>query len=84
MKVTFHAIDPSKLKTPTLTIKNKISNLSSLIQILRTDYKMDNIFENNELPPGMLCMINKVDYECLNGELKIDDDVVFINSLHGG
>ncbi|KRH94505.1 hypothetical protein M153_2350001, partial [Pseudoloma neurophilia] len=42
------------------------------------------IFDSNNLPDGMLCMINDIDIECLDNSLEPDDHVIFINSLHGG
>lgn len=86
MKVTFHALDPSKLKNHEFEIKNnaQIHNLDQLINICRSEYQMEHIFPECKLPPGMLCMINNVDIECGDGQIKQNDHIVFINSLHGG
>lgn len=86
MKVSFHGIDPSKLTEQEITINNTdaLVNTTSLIRYLRTDLKMKNIFVTDDMPDGMLCMINGVDIECCDDILRENDHITFIYSLHGG
>lgn len=86
MKVVFHGIDPSKLQATTLTVPapSQITSISSLIEHLTERHGMGEFFKEKALPPGMFCIINGVDSECGDGGVKDEDEVVFINSLHGG
>lgn len=86
MKISFHGIDPSKLKEQEIIINNTddIPNSTKLIQYLRNNQKMQDIFETDNMPDGMLCMINGVDIECTDDILEKNDHITFIYSLHGG
>lgn len=84
--ISFHGIDPSKLKIQEYNIE-KPENLITyidLIKYLRENYEMEHVFESNDLPAGMLCMVNNVDIECGISEIMNNDHITFINSLHGG
>lgn len=86
MKVIFQGLDPSRFEHNTLSfsVDDKINNIQTLIKYLNENYKTDAFFRDNTLPPGALCIINGVDSCCGDGHITNNDEVVFINSLHGG
>lgn len=65
-------------------------NLKRLIDLLRDDYLQERpelFIEHNTVRPGILVLVNDTDWEILGGEnyqLKNNDNVLFISTLHGG
>lgn len=84
MKVKFHGVDPTKLKIQEYEINEDISDYLQLIKYLRSNFDMECVFTSDALPAGMLCMINNADIDCVGGKISQNDQIVFINSLHGG
>ncbi|ELA48303.1 hypothetical protein VCUG_00139 [Vavraia culicis subsp. floridensis] len=86
MKIIFQGVDPSKLQSHTLTIapNTQVNNIPTLIGYLNAYHDTQAFFKDNVLPPGMMCIINGVDSCCGDGCVSAGDEIVFINSLHGG
>jgi ubiquitin related modifier 1 len=69
---------------------SEISTLKDLINMLKRNYLKDRpeLFAQEEtVRPGILVMVNEVDWELLGGlEYKLvnDDTILFISTLHGG
>lgn len=63
--------------------------LRDLIIVLKKQVEKPNLFvgEGNTVRPGILVLINDVDYELLDGvdyKLQDKDEIIFISTLHGG
>uniref|UniRef100_L7M3H2 Ubiquitin-related modifier 1 homolog n=1 Tax=Rhipicephalus pulchellus TaxID=72859 RepID=L7M3H2_RHIPC len=64
--------------------------LSDLIMWLKTNLlkgKEELFVQGNTVRPGILVLVNDTDWELLGGldcEVKPDDTVLFISTLHGG
>ncbi|KAM0687856.1 Ubiquitin- modifier 1 [Conglomerata obtusa] len=68
----------------------KLYTLGDLINYLQVIYakSQNTLFRNiNDLAPGNLCFINKIDYEILaliNSKINFGDEICFISTMHGG
>jgi ubiquitin related modifier 1 len=67
-----------------------IGTVGELIEVLKTKHlkqKPELFVENGQLKPGILCLINDVDWEIEDRELTVltdADRISFISTLHGG
>lgn len=65
-------------------------NISKLIQHLSENYikeRVELFRSGDKIRPGILILVNDVDYEILGGDkyvLKNNDSILFISTLHGG
>lgn len=64
--------------------------IGNLIKLLSEKYikeRVELFASNDKIRPGILILVNDVDYEILGGHsyiIKPDDKVIFISTLHGG
>ena len=77
-------------KRISLTLPSSVSTLKDLIALLKKEHlteKPDLFVQGETVRPGILVLINDVDWE-LEGELAYEiqpeDRIVFISTLHGG
>ncbi|KAI0980250.1 hypothetical protein GJ496_009642 [Pomphorhynchus laevis] len=73
---------PSKYEKP-FTLKKLLQHIRSTMTIS----KPDQFFDSDGVRPGILVMINDVDWELmskLNYEVASGDTILFISTLHGG
>lgn len=77
-------------KRLTLPVESDVVNLKALIHYLKNNHlteRAELFVENDSVRPGILVLVNDVDWEILGGEnyqLKDEDNVLFISTLHGG
>lgn len=73
-----------------LTQDGSAWTIERLIRYLTDNYikERPELFVNgSKIRPGILILVNDVDYEILGGhkyEIKSDDKILFISTLHGG
>lgn len=73
-----------------LTTNGEEWTISRLIKHLNENYIKERaeLFANGDkIRPGILILVNEVDYEILGGDkyaLKPNDTILFISTLHGG
>ncbi|KAI8980445.1 ubiquitin-related modifier 1 [Pilobolus umbonatus] len=91
MELLFKNIPKHTIKFPAKNSKTGApSNLQDLILYIRDTMmteKKDLFVENNTVRPGILVLINNVDWELcdeLEYPLENKDEIVFISTLHGG
>ncbi|CAO3703430.1 unnamed protein product [Rhizopus stolonifer] len=89
MELLFNNVSKHTIQIPTQT-SGKPSTLKELILYIRDNMmtdKKDLFVEKDTVRPGILVLINNVDWELcdeLEYQLEDKDEIVFISTLHGG
>ncbi|KAI7900987.1 ubiquitin-related modifier 1 [Cokeromyces recurvatus] len=90
MELLFQNVNKHTINFPTTNSSGQPSNLQDLIFYIRDNMmteKKDLFVEKDTVRPGILVLINNVDWELcdeLEYELQNKDEIVFISTLHGG
>ncbi|KAI9486278.1 MAG: ubiquitin-related modifier 1 [Benjaminiella poitrasii] len=90
MELLFQNVSKHTIKMPVTNSAGQPSNLQNLILYIRDNMmteKKELFVENDTVRPGILVLINNVDWELcdeLEYELQDKDEIVFISTLHGG
>ncbi|CEP19768.1 hypothetical protein [Parasitella parasitica] len=90
MELLFQNVSKHTIKFPAKQADDKKSTLQDLIFHIRDTMmteKKDLFVEKDTVRPGILVLINNVDWELcdeLEYELNNNDEIVFISTLHGG
>ncbi|CAO3656580.1 unnamed protein product [Mucor fragilis] len=90
MELLFQNVSKHSIQFPATNKEGKPSNLQDLILHIRDTMmteKKDLFVEKDTVRPGILVLINNVDWELcdeLEYELEDKDEIVFISTLHGG
>ncbi|EIE91536.1 hypothetical protein G6F46_010407 [Rhizopus delemar] len=90
MELLFNNVSKHTLQIPAKQSSGEPSRLQELIFYIRDKMmteKQDLFVEKDTVRPGILVLINNVDWELcdeLDYELEDKDEIVFISTLHGG
>ncbi|KAI8884897.1 ubiquitin related modifier 1 [Backusella circina FSU 941] len=90
MELLFQNVSKHTLQFPAHNAEDKKSTLQDLILYIRDNMmtdKKDLFVDKETVRPGILVLINNVDWELcdeLEYELENNDEIVFISTLHGG
>ncbi|KAI8979744.1 ubiquitin-related modifier 1 [Mycotypha africana] len=90
MELLFNNVSKHTIKFPATNNAGSPSNLQDLLFYIRDNMMTDRkelFVEKDTVRPGILVLINNVDWELcdeLEYELQDKDEIVFISTLHGG
>ncbi|KAI9315447.1 ubiquitin-related modifier 1 [Dichotomocladium elegans] len=90
MELLFNNVRQHIITLPARTSADKATTMQELIFHIRDKIMTDKkelFVDDNTVRPGILVLINNVDWELcdeLEYELKDKDEIVFISTLHGG
>jgi len=85
-----YLFDNNRSKQLTLPVDQATWTLKRLIDYLKSNHLKERpelFVEGDSVRPGILVLVNEVDWELLNGkdyQIQDNDNILFISTLHGG